>query len=142
MSLSGVNTMRDLLSLLLPLILCSSCLANIQCPQNSNFYVYIDAEGNITDVTTNVAISQGSDEAPCKAPNFCWQLVSRMLRTPLAAVFCTNLCLNFDINVAVGNSIVLFRPTICYNRRQTDGGPCGRNLLSRGQEPATRCSRV
>uniref|UniRef100_A0A0X3P969 Uncharacterized protein n=1 Tax=Schistocephalus solidus TaxID=70667 RepID=A0A0X3P969_SCHSO len=77
MSLSGVNTMRDLLSLLLPLILCSSCLANIQCPQNSNFYVYIDAEGNITDVTTNVAISQGSDEAPCKAPNFCWQLVSR-----------------------------------------------------------------
>ncbi|VDN16379.1 unnamed protein product [Dibothriocephalus latus] len=42
-----------------------------------DLYVYVDAEENITDVTTTVQISIGTDEAPCKAPNFCWQLVSR-----------------------------------------------------------------
>ncbi|VDN14387.1 unnamed protein product [Dibothriocephalus latus] len=55
----------------------SGCLANVQCPQNSNLYAYIDADDNITDVTTNVPMSIGSDKAPCKAANFCWQFVSR-----------------------------------------------------------------
>ncbi|VDN15777.1 unnamed protein product [Dibothriocephalus latus] len=52
-------------------------MANIECPQNNDMYVYFDAEEEITDVTTTVQMSIGANEAPCKAPNFCWQLVSR-----------------------------------------------------------------